>query len=305
MSDLRKLQPVLPRSALLTIYKAFIRPHLDYGDAIYDQAYNNSFHQKLESIQYNAALAITGAIRGTSSEKLYQELGLESLQQRRWYRKLCIFFKIIKDKSPEYLLNMIPTNNSSYSTRNADSIPQLKMKHNFFRNSFFPSVISEWNKLDFETRNLKSLILFKSRILKFIRPTANSVFNCHNPKGLKFLTRIRLGLSHLREHKFKHSFQDTLNPICLCGNDIETTTHFLLSCPNFDAERNTLLNNIKQIAPNILDQNTSQLTDILLFGDVTLRNETNTEILNCTMEYILSTRRFEISLSLIDDMVPF
>ena len=55
---LRKLQAVLPRPSLVTIYKAFI----DYGDIIYDRAYNESFHQKLESIQYNAALAITGAI---------------------------------------------------------------------------------------------------------------------------------------------------------------------------------------------------------------------------------------------------
>ena len=90
---LRKLQTILPRPTLLTIYKAFIRPHLDYGDTIYDHPYNDSFHQKLESIQYNAALAITGAIRGTSSENLYQELGLKSLQQRRWYSKLCTFLK--------------------------------------------------------------------------------------------------------------------------------------------------------------------------------------------------------------------
>ena len=93
---LRKLQTILPRPTLLTIYKAFIRPHLDYGDTIHDQAYNDSFHQKLESIQYNAALAITGVIRDTSSEKLYLELGLESLQQRRWYHKLCTFLKLSK-----------------------------------------------------------------------------------------------------------------------------------------------------------------------------------------------------------------
>ena len=82
---LRKLQNILPRPALLTKYKFFIRPHLDYGDIIYDQAYSLSFHQKLESIQCNAALALTGAtrIRGSSREKLYQELGLESLQLRR------------------------------------------------------------------------------------------------------------------------------------------------------------------------------------------------------------------------------
>ena len=67
-----------------------------------------SFHQKLESIQYNVCLAITGAIRGTSKEKFFQELGLESLQLRHWYRKLGMFYKIHKSKSPQHLLKLIP-----------------------------------------------------------------------------------------------------------------------------------------------------------------------------------------------------
>ena len=58
----------------------FIRPHLDYGDIVYDRAFNESFHKNLEPVQYNAITAITGAIRGISSEKLFQELGLESLK---------------------------------------------------------------------------------------------------------------------------------------------------------------------------------------------------------------------------------
>ena len=145
---LRKLQNLLPRSALITIYKAFVRPHLDYGDIIYDKAYNMSFHQKLESIQYNACLAITGAIRGTSKEKLYEELGLESLQLRRWYRKLATFYKIYKNKSPKYLSKLIPEKNSSYATRNTNNIPFLNVKHNFFKNSFFPSTLIGWNNLD-------------------------------------------------------------------------------------------------------------------------------------------------------------
>ena len=105
---IRKLQNTLRRQALITIYEAFVRPHLDYGDILYDQAYNASFHQKLEKIQYNACIAITGAIRGTSKEKIYQELGLESLASRHWFRKLCFFFKILKSKSPDYLFRIIP-----------------------------------------------------------------------------------------------------------------------------------------------------------------------------------------------------
>ena len=79
----RKLRKILPRIPLLTLYKSFIRPHLDYGDIINNKDYNSSFHQNLEKTQYNSAVAITRAVRGTSEKKLYQELGLESLKKRR------------------------------------------------------------------------------------------------------------------------------------------------------------------------------------------------------------------------------
>ena len=93
---IRKLNNILPRSALLTIYRSFIRPHHDYGDVIYDQPENESFSSKIESVQYNASLAITGAIKGTSQEKLYQELDLESLRSTRWLRCMCCFYKLIE-----------------------------------------------------------------------------------------------------------------------------------------------------------------------------------------------------------------
>ena len=112
---LLKFQLMLPRHSLITIYKTFIRSHLDYGDAIYDHAFNESFHQRLECIQYNAAIAITGAIRETSSEKIFQELGLETLKSRRWFRKLYLFYEILHSKSPSYLFNLIPENNNPYT----------------------------------------------------------------------------------------------------------------------------------------------------------------------------------------------
>ena len=81
---------ILPRSSLLTMHKTFIRSQLDSANIIYDQAYNSAFHDKLESVQYKACLAITGAIRATSTEKIYEELGLEPLKSRRWFRKLLL-----------------------------------------------------------------------------------------------------------------------------------------------------------------------------------------------------------------------
>ena len=294
---LRELHTVLPRSSLVTIYKAFIRPHLDYGDIIYDRTYNESFHQKLESVQYNAALAITGAIRGTSRAKLYQELGLESLQERRWYRKLCYFFKIFKGQSPDYLFKILPSIKRAYNTRNVDYIPCFNTRHNFFRNSFFPSTLIEWNNLDINIRNSESYAIFKRSILRFIRPSENPIFNCHNSSGIKLIIRLRLGFSHLREHKFRHNFQDTLNPTCSCGENIETTTHYLLHCPNYLNERMTLWNNVQNIDENILHRNYSRLSEILLFGDSSFNDAKNTSILNATIQNIYDTKRFDVPLT--------
>ena len=263
---LRKLRNILPRPALLSIYTCFIRPHLDYGGNIYDQAYNLSLDQKLESIQYNAALALTLAISGSPRQKLHQELGLESLQLRRWYRKLFCFYKIYNKQAPGYLSELIPTLNEVYQTRHLANVPSLRFKDNFFKNTCFPSTILEWNKLDPSLRNSTSYNVFKNSILKFIRPSPNKIFQCHNPKGIKLVTRLRLGLSHLREHKFKHSFQDTLNPLCSCGVDIETTSHYFLHCPLFHAERTTLLNNINEIDNTIFNKRESVVTCILLRG---------------------------------------
>ena len=114
---LRKFQNFLPRKLLLTIYKSFIRSHLDCGDIIYDQSYNTSFHQRLVSLQYNAALDIIGAIRGTLKENLYNELGLESLQNRQRYRKLSFLHKVIANQFPSYLFNVTPKDSTTHQTR--------------------------------------------------------------------------------------------------------------------------------------------------------------------------------------------
>ena len=98
----------LPRSSI-TIYKSFVGPHVDYGDVIFDMAYNNSFQQRLESLHYKASLAITGAIKGPSTERLYHELGLESLQNRRWFQKLSVFYKTVEQSQNIYLTLFLQT----------------------------------------------------------------------------------------------------------------------------------------------------------------------------------------------------
>ena len=131
MGLLRKLQNILPKSALLTIYKTLISPHLNYGDIIYDRPYNASFHQKLDLLQYDVCLAITGPIRGTSKEKLYEETGLESLQPRRWYRKLSCFYKLLNSEHPHYLFILIPSRKFSYVSKSIHNILFFKTRHTF------------------------------------------------------------------------------------------------------------------------------------------------------------------------------
>ena len=154
-------------------------------------------------------------------------------------------------------------------------MPLIKTKHNFFQNPFFPSVIIEWNNLDSNLRNSKSISVFKEKILNFIRPSPNSVFDIRNPKGIKLITRLRLGLSHLREHKFKHSFQDTINPLCNCGQDIESATHFFLHYPFIINERRTLFSTMRSLDSKLLDYTHCDLTQTLFFGNTSQTSSNN------------------------------
>ena len=165
ISVIKKLNVTLPHSSLLTIYKSFVRPHLDYGDVIYDQPNNNRLSEKIEPIQYNAALPITGTIRGTSSEKLYQELGLESLKDRRWMRRLCYLHKVLSTKLPTYLYELIPPIINSH--HNPGCYRALYCRTDLFRNSFLPFSINKWSKMDPYIRNLDSQVMFRKKLLNF------------------------------------------------------------------------------------------------------------------------------------------
>ena len=102
-----------------------------------NQAFNNSFKEKLESIQCNACVALKGAIRSMSKQKIYQELELESLRDRRWCRRLCFFYKVLETGNSKSLFSLIPTKRSLHSIQNIHNIPLLKTKQSFFKNSFF------------------------------------------------------------------------------------------------------------------------------------------------------------------------
>ena len=136
----------LPRETLNVLYKLYVRPHLDYGDVIYHiphkestlHSHGNALMQKIESVQYPAALAVTGTWRGTSREKLYCEVGWESLHARRWSRRLFMLYKIINNLLPEYISESIPRlNQPIYTLRNQPAIGQIRTRTDKFKAIFF------------------------------------------------------------------------------------------------------------------------------------------------------------------------
>ena len=68
--------------------------------------------------------------------------------------------------------------------------------------------------------------------------------------GEKILTRLRLKFSYLKEHKFRHGFADTINPMCACGADLETTKHFLLRCHFYSTQKLELFDNLEKANPD-------------------------------------------------------
>ena len=188
-----------------------------------------------------------------------QELVSESLKSRRWFRKLCHFYKIFNEKSSSYLFNLLPNFNRVHNTKLSYNIPPIKVRHDHIKNSFFTSASSESNQLDLNIRNSASLNTFEKKLLNFIQPCANSIFDIHNLLGIKLLVKLRLGLSHLHEHKFKYCFQDTLNPLCKCCKDIESTIHFFPTAPTF-LFLGKPSQKIRNIDDSILSQRQSKLS---------------------------------------------
>ena len=148
-------------------------------------------------------------------------------------RRLCLFYKVVSTKLPAFIYDFILP--ARQSQRHPNIFNSFSCRTEYFKNSFFPSVIGEWNKLNPDIRSSGIYNIFRKSLLNFIRPSASKVYNINNTIGIKLITRLRLGFSHLREPKFKHNLQDTLNPLCSCYIDAESTSHYFLRCHFFDA----------------------------------------------------------------------
>jgi hypothetical protein len=304
---LRQLKKWLSSPVLETIYKLYVRPHLDYGDVIYHKANLNKINLtdlkttspllwKAEIIQYEAARIVTGAWNRTSIERLYENLGWESLNNRRIMRKLCILHDTIENKFPRYLHAIVDERQyaEGHRLRNSKRLKNIICKKTNYKTTFFPSTIIDWNNLEIEIKNITSQNVFKKRMLTKIRPKKSSYFGLLDNDKVRYLTMLRMELSPLRAHKKRYNFLDTSDDTCLVCECPETTEHYLLECHSFRHTRDTMLQNISLITN--VDLSTlprRRLRRILLYGMDDKSNNVNLEILLEVTKFIQKSKRLD------------
>ena len=140
------------------------------------------------------------------------------------------------------------------------------------------------------------MLSFRNALLNIGRPTPKPVCNILDPNGLKLLTRLRLGLSHLNEHKFNHNFKECVNPLCSCSLQVESVSHFFLHCHYFTDIRKTLFNELQSVDENILNQSDNEMVELLLYGSNKFKFQQNCSILKPSIKFIIESERFSGSL---------
>ena len=212
------------------------------------------------------------------------------MKDGRWFRRLCCFYKILNNQTPGYLYSLLAPPNRDYNTRRYTKFRQIFCRTETFSNSFPPQTIKEWNKLDTSICQAPSYSAFREVLLDFSRPTANSTLGTNDVSGLKLLTRLRVGFSNLREHKFKHNFQDALNPLRPCSLEAEDTYHFFMRCQSFSNQRNVVFDDLNSINSEILKMSENEIVQVLLFGRKSFFKDMNFRIITSLIRFIKTVK---------------
>ena len=153
--------------------------------------------------------------------------------------------------------------------------------------------VNEWNLLDVSIQSCRTVSEFKRKLIHLVRPPKISIFNIHDIKGTKLLTQLRVEFSDLRNHRYRHNF-NCPNPYCTCKTGIEDNEHFLLHCPRFSSQRRVLLDLVSSsVNVDTMRFSSKELCNLLLYGDPNFNILTNRVIIESTLRFIKTTKRFE------------
>ena len=273
------------------MYKSLVRPHLEYCDIIFHlpEIVNPpplgitlpTLMMKLESVQYQAALAVNGAWKGSSRVKLYEDIGWESLSDRRWCKRILHVHKIVRGKTPKYLYEKLPPNR-----RNVINLPyvfqEIRCRTDRYLKSFYPNAVTNWNSIITNFEELPSFYSLKEYLNSLIRPDIKSTYGIHDPMQLRYITQLRVGLSKLRSHKKKHNFADTPLDQCLCKQGVEDSYHFLEICPFYVTHRETLKSSVNLILRRKSLPLPENYVKLYLYGHPDLDDKENQSVLTLT-----------------------
>ena len=273
----------MDRKTLETIYLTFVRPKLEYANIVFHDCTKQDT-ELLENLQLSAARVVTGAIKGTSHAKIYNECNWPLLSERRKQNQLVQFFKMVNDESPQYLTSLVPNlvgDLGNYNLRNNHKFKNIATRTVKFQKSFLPNVINMWNNLDTDTVNCDDLNSFKSKVIK---PVETNVLYTHGVRKFSIVhAQLRMECSRLNAHlNDLHVLDD---PQCVCGFRCEDSRHFLLNCPLYNQHRN-------ELRAFCVEANIEFTVNNLLFGSKKVDLALNLKLFEMVHNFIQNTGRF-------------
>ena len=275
---LKKLKYEFDRKSLETTFYSFISPNMEYGCHIWDNCSKRD-SEILENLQLDMARIVTGARKGTSHQLLYSDTNWQTLAERRELIKLKKMITITNDKAPNYLKSLLPATIGSVrpNSRHPENFFNVRARTERFRRSFIPSSVNIWNSSSVEERTVENICLA-------MKVKCNELYYLGERQVNIKHAQLRLECSKLNAHLYSLHVVDS--PACICGNDYEDSSHFLLACPLFlDIRRNMML-----ILGNIIDTNSLSL-DILLHGSEDYSYVVNSDIFKAVHQFIVDSRR--------------
>ena len=226
-------------------------------------------------------------------DSTYELLGWETLEHRRTIRKLTELYRILNEKSPNHLYEILTPFKFREGSRNAEALKLINMRAN--REAFSPSVIEDWNRLEKSVKDSKSKNIFKNKLLNKARPKRKlSYYGISDNNKIRYLTMLRLKMSPLNSHKYENGFLDTPDGLCRVCGSVEDNRHYLTLCRAFTNMRTDLYNAVTTIIgkeASVIPPTT--LVNMFLFGKKDASDETNKALLEEVTKFIKKTKRFD------------
>ena len=295
LNILKGIKFKVDRSTLRKLYKSLVRPLMEYADVLWDGC-TDSESDLLEHVQYKAAKIVTGAMKGTSKQRLMQEIGWEDLKTRRAIHKLLLYFKIVNNLCPSYLVDLLPllvSERTNYSLRTASNYSIFASRTDHFKRYFFPSTTSLWNDIGNDIHCLDSIGSFKKALFSSYNVSSyNATFDFAIDRfNAIFHTRLRLDTCALNYYLFKIGCKES--PACFCGFYNESVNHFFLECPLYSAPRTNFLSSAARIFADRWSSMTKvQIVSVFLFGSKLLSPKQNSDLFFHVQSFISDSKRF-------------